>query len=88
MKVTFVDEEAFSSFYEWTKEDKKIAKRIVELIKDIERNPFDGIGRPEPLKHGLSGYWSRRITEEHRLVYRVEEETIIIMSCKYHYSKR
>lgn len=88
MKVSFVDEQAFNSFYEWTKEDKKTAKRIMELIKDIGRDPFNGIGNPEALKHDLSGYWSRRITEEHRLVYRVEEETVIIMSCKYHYSKR
>ena len=88
MKVSFVNEEAFNTFYTWTKEDRKIAKRIVELIKDIERNPYDGIGKPEPLKHSLSGYWSRRITEEHRLVYRVEEETIIILSCQYHYSDR
>ncbi len=87
MKISFADEDAFNTFYEWTREDKKIAKRIMELIKDIERSPFEGIGKPEPLKYGLSGYWSRRITEEHRLVYRVEEDSLIIISCKYHYLK-
>jgi len=85
MKVTFLNEEVFAAFYEWTKEDKKLAKRIMELLKDIKRSPFTGIGKPEPLKHDLSGYWSRRITDEHRLVYKVESETIIIASCKYHY---
>ncbi len=87
MKIIFVDEEVFNTFYEWTREDKKISKRIKDLIKDIERDPFDGIGKPEPLKHELSGYWSRRITDEHRLVYRVEEDELIILSCKYHYKK-
>ncbi len=85
MKVVFANERVFTMFYDWTVEDKKIAKRIMALIKDIQRNPFDGIGKPEPLKHHLSGYWSRRITDEHRLVYRIEEGTIIIASCKFHY---
>ncbi len=85
MKITFIDDEAFDTFYEWTAENKKIAKRIKDLIKDIERNPFDGIGKPEPLKYDLSGYWSRRITDEHRLVYRIENDELLILSCKYHY---
>ena len=60
-------------------------KRINQLIKDIKRNPFEGIGKPEPLKENLTGFWSRRIDEEHRIVYAVEEESVIIISCKGHY---
>jgi toxin YoeB len=70
---------------EWGKEDKKVFKKILELIKDIQREPFSGIGKPEPLKYELQGYWSRRITNEHRLVYKIEEDLLIILSCKYHY---
>jgi toxin YoeB len=67
------------------KEDKKVFKKILELIKDIQREPFSGIGKPERLKYELQGYWSRRITDEHRLVYKIEEDLLIILSCKYHY---
>jgi toxin YoeB len=87
MKTTFIDDEAFNTFYEWTTENKKIAKRIKDLIKDIKRDPYDGIGKPEPLKYDLSGYWSRRITDEHRLVYRVDDDELLILSCKYHYKE-
>ena len=66
---------------------KKCYKRIVILIKDISRNPYQGLGKPEALKHELQGYWSRRIDDEHRLVYRVENDRLIIISCKYHYKK-
>jgi toxin YoeB len=66
-------------------EDKKVFKKILELIKDIQREPFSGIGKPEPLKYEFQGYWSRRITNEHRLVYKIEEDLLIILSCKYHY---
>lgn len=76
---------AFADFNGWAKLDKKIHRKIVELIKDIEHNPFKGLGKPEALKHDLSGYWSRRINLEHRLVYKVTNEEIIILSCKYHY---
>ena len=65
--------------------DKKILKRINDLIKAISREPFEGIGKPEPLRHGLSGYWSRRINDEHRLVYKVEGEDLLIAMCRYHY---
>jgi len=64
---------------------QKIFKNILELIRDIQREPFSGIGKPEPLKYELQGYWSRRITDEHRLVYKVEEDLLTILSCKYHY---
>ena len=84
MIVAF-DSQAFEDFKSWAVEDKKIFARIGELIKDISRDPFRGIGKPEPLKHDLSGYWSRRITAEHRLVYKVEKGTVFIVSCKFHY---
>ncbi|MDB9314112.1 Txe/YoeB family addiction module toxin [Spirulina sp. CS-785/01] len=78
---------AFEDFNEWVKQDKKIYRKILQLIKDIERSPFERLGKPEPLKYELSGYWSRRINNEHRLVYQVTEGEIIIVACKYHYSK-
>ena len=77
---------AFNDFTNWATADKKVFKKIKDLIDDIERDPFQGIGKPEPLKHQLAGFWSRRITDEHRLVYRVREQSIEIISCKYHYS--
>jgi toxin YoeB len=76
---------AFADFNDWVKLDKKIHRKIIELIKDINHQPFQGLGKPEALKHDLSGYWSRRIDSEHRLVYKVTNEEIIILSCKYHY---
>lgn len=76
---------AFEDFNDWVKLDKKIHRKIIELIKDINRYPFQGLGKPEALKHDLSSYWSRRIDREHRLVYKVTNEEIIILSCKYHY---
>lgn len=69
----------------WQDHDRKIVKRMNVLIKDVLREPFDGIGKPEPLKANLSGYWSRRITAEHRLVYSATEKEIIVISCRYHY---
>lgn len=69
----------------WQQADKKILKRINDLIKAISHDPFDGIGKPEPLRHGLSGYWSRRINDEHRLVYKIEGEDLLIAMCRYHY---
>lgn len=78
---------AWEEYTSWITEDKKILKRINELIKDIERNKFKGIGKPEPLKHNLKGYWSRRINDEHRLIYSIEGNNINIISCRYHYSK-
>ena len=88
MKVSFnLANNAFEDFTAWALEDKKTYKKILSLIKDIIRNPTDGIGKPEPLKHELSGCWSRRITDKHRLVYQISEinEEIIIISCKNHY---
>jgi len=84
MIISFQDD-AWEDYLYWQKIDKKILKRINTLIKDIKRHPFEGIGKPEPLKHDLSGYWSRRINQEHRLVYRSDKNNIIVISCRYHY---
>lgn len=78
-------EPAWEDYLYWQQTDKNILKRINGLIKDIQRHPFDGLGDPEPLRHNLSGYWSRRINREHRLVYTVKDQTIIIVQCRYHY---
>lgn len=79
------DFDAWEEYIYWQVEDKKIVKRINQLIKDICRNPFEGIGKPEPLKGNLTGLWSRRINERHRIVYLIENETVLIFSCKGHY---
>jgi len=84
MKILFA-EKAWEDYLYWQQTDKKILKRINLLIRDIQRQPFDGIGKPEPLKFILAGYWSRRIDEEHRLVYKVQGDTISIAQCRYHY---
>lgn len=84
MKIAF-EAVAFADFVARAEHDRKIQKRIVALISDILRNPYQGIGKPEPLKHDLQGYWSRRITVEHRLVYRVDADTVTVIACKYHY---
>lgn len=80
-------DEAWEDYTYWQTEDKKMLKRINNLLKDIERNHFEGIGKPEPLKGDLSGFWSRRIDDMHRLVYRINEGTMEILSCKGHYNK-
>jgi toxin YoeB len=85
MRNTVFEPLAFTQFTAWAGEDKKIHTKIVQLINDIHRSPFDGLGKPEPLKYVLLGYWSRRITEEHRLVYRLTTSEVVIISCKFHY---
>lgn len=77
--------QAWQDYLYWQQEDKRILRRVNALIKDIERNPFDGIGKPEPLKYEWSGFWSRRIDDEHRLVYTYQDDNIIIAQCRYHY---
>jgi len=84
MKLTF-SSNAWDNYLYWQKTDKAMVRRINALIKDIQRQPFDGIGKPEPLKHGLSGYWSRRINDEHRIVYKVAEDNLLIAQLRYHY---
>lgn len=84
MKLIF-SENAWEDYLYWQKTDKKILKRINLLIQDIKRSPFEGIGKPEPLKYDLSGYWSRRIDGEHRIVYKVQNEAIFLSELRYHY---
>ena len=84
MNLTFAPK-AWDSYLYWQKTDKAIVKRINTLIKHIQQNPFEGIGKPEPLKHALSGFWSRRINDEHRIVYKVTEDNILIAQLRYHY---
>ncbi|GAB1535102.1 Txe/YoeB family addiction module toxin [Geovibrio sp. ADMFC3] len=78
-------ETAWDEYLYWQKNDRKILKRINELIRDIHRSPFEGIGKPEALKFSLAGKWSRRIDHEHRLVYQIDNSHIVILQCKYHY---
>jgi toxin YoeB len=84
MKYTFVDESWEDCLY-WQKNDRKMMIRINELLKDIARNPFSEIGKPEPLKFKYKGFWSRRIDNEHRLIYRYKEDEILIAKCRFHY---
>ena len=86
MKITF-SKNAWEDYTSWLAEDKKMLKKINELIKDIQRTLFEGKGKPKPLKYELSGFWSRRIDREHRLVYKVSGIEILIYGCKYHYDK-
>ncbi len=86
MKIIF-SKNSWEDYTSWLSEDKNMLKKINELIKDIQRTPFEGKGKPEPLKYDLAGFWSRRIDREHRLVYKVENQTVLIFSCKYHYEK-
>ncbi|RPH34375.1 MAG: Txe/YoeB family addiction module toxin [Bacteroidales bacterium] len=86
MRITF-STNSWEEYTSWQIDDKHILKKINELIKDIQRHPFEGIGKPEPLKLDLAGFWSRRIDREHRLVYQVIDNEILIYSCRYHYDK-
>jgi toxin YoeB len=79
------DPAGFEDLAWWVEKDRKKALRIIKLIKEVQRDPFTGTGKPEPLKHALSGCWSRRIDQEHRLVYQVDEDKIRILACRYHY---
>ena len=84
MKYVFV-EESWEDYLYWQQTDKKKLKKINELLKDIARNHYEGLGKPEPLKHKYSGFWSRRIDNEHRLIYRIVEDEIQIAKCRFHY---
>ncbi|HEY5297243.1 MAG TPA: Txe/YoeB family addiction module toxin [Verrucomicrobiae bacterium] len=84
MKLMFA-EQAWEDYLFWQQTDKKTTRRIHELIKDATRNPFSGLGKPEPLRHALAGFWSRRITEEHRMVYRVAGNNLLLAQLRYHY---
>ncbi len=84
MKLVF-SQQAWEEYLWWQKTDRKVVQRINGLIQEVQRTPFEGTGKPESLKHALSGYWSRRITEEHRFVYKVEGDSLLIAQLRYHY---
>lgn len=84
MKLVF-SENAWEDYMYGQKTDKKILSRVNKLIKETKREPFEGVGKPEPLKHGLAGYWSRRLNEEHRMVYKVTDDALLIAQLRYHY---
>ena len=86
MRIVF-SKNAWEDYTSWVVENRKMLRKINELIKDIQRTPYEGKGKPEPLKYNLTGLWSRRIDLEHRLVYSVKDKEILIYSCKYHYDK-
>ncbi|MFH1067880.1 MAG: Txe/YoeB family addiction module toxin [bacterium] len=85
MRTVVFEKDAFHDFVNWAATDKSLFERLLRLISETAKNPFEGIGKPEPLKHQLQGYWSRRINDEHRLVYKVKDDSIIIVACKWHY---
>ena len=84
MKLIFSDE-AWEDYLYWQEQDERMMERINKLIRETKRQPFTGVGKPEPLKHALSGFWSRRITDEHRMVYRVEKNALEIVQLRFHY---
>lgn len=84
MKLIFANE-AWDDYLFWQQHDKKMVERINKLIKEVQREPFSGIGKPEPLKHALTGYWSRRLNDEHRIVYKIEQDALLIVQLRYHY---
>lgn len=84
MKLVFA-EVAWEDYLHWQQKDKRMVERINKLVKEVQRAPFAGIGKPEPLKHALSGYWSRRFTDEHRMVYRLDGDALLIAQLRYHY---
>ena len=86
MRLEFT-ESGWDQYLFWQQNDPRIVAKINELLKDCRRSPFSGIGKPEPLRDNLSGWWSRRISGEHRLVYRVESDRLVVMQCRYHYSR-
>ena len=84
MKLIF-SEKAWDDYLHWQKIDKRMVQRINKLIKEVKRTPFEGIGKPETLKHGLSGYWSRRLNDEHRFIYKPTDDALLIAGLRYHY---
>jgi toxin YoeB len=84
VRLVFSDE-AWDDYLYWQKQDRKMVERINKLIQEVKRDPFSGVGKPEPLKHALAGFWSRRVTDEHRMVYRVEGDSLQIAQLRYHY---
>lgn len=87
MRGVEFDPQAWEDFEFWLGADRKMARRVVRLIDAIQRDPFEGIGKPEPLRGDLSGYWSRRINDEHRLIYRADDQIVKILAARYHYHR-
>jgi toxin YoeB len=85
VRLIVFHQSAFDDYNYWASTNKKVFERLQRMITETARDPFGGIGKPEPLKHEMKGFWSRRLTDEHRLVYKVAEEHLIIASCRYHY---
>ena len=85
MKPVVFEQQAFEDLQFWSTSNPKLIRKIIDLIADIQKHPFEGIGKPEALKHQLKGFWSRRITDEHRLIYYINEKGICVASCRYHY---
>ena len=84
MPIKFADQ-AWEDYLNWQAKNRTVLKRINLLLREIRRAPFEGIGKPEPLRHQLAGFWSRRIDDEHRLIYAVQEDCILVAQCRYHY---
>ncbi len=84
MNITFT-EKAWAGYVYWQTQDKKFLKKLNTLIEETTRTPFEGTGKPEPLRHELAGFWSRRISDEHRLIYRIKDDALEIVQCRYHY---
>lgn len=84
MRLVFA-EAAWEDYLHWQQQDRRMVERINKLIKETQREPFSGIGKPEPLKHALAGYWSRRITDEHRMVYKIDGDSLLVAQLRYHY---
>ena len=84
MKLVF-SERAWADYLHWQKTDRKVMLRVNQLLQEIQRDPFKGIGKPEPLRHALQGYWSRRINDEHRIVYKIQDDSLLIAQLQYHY---
>jgi toxin YoeB len=88
MRSLIFESDAQEDLFHWAKVDIKILRKIIDLIEDTQSHPFNGKGKPEPLKHDLKGFWSRRITDEHRMVYQVTDEEVIVIQCRFHYSDK
>jgi toxin YoeB len=86
MRKLIVEQAAQEDLFFWARTDPKTLRKILQLIEDAQKNPFSGIGKPEPLKHDLKGLWSRRISDEHRLVYMINDEALFVLQCRWHYS--
>ena len=85
LKLISFETSGWEDYLFWQQNDKQVLRKINALVRDIQRDPFAGLGKPEPLKHNLAGFWSRRITDEHRVVYKIDGDDILIAQCRYHY---